>query len=211
MLRILTESGPFERLTHLTGYEEAFVSMYTEPDAFKELIGVLADFRMRLMEKIALHYKPDLIMTMDDLGSSTGPLLSIDMYRELIKPADSKVLKAIKDRGVYAIYHSCGHMQEFIEDLIEMGADMITPLQGGVNDHVYVQDKYGDRVVFEGCISSFVCMDHASEEDIRNEVRRVIDTFSAKKNYVLSTIMFNERNAEIIFDEGQKYGKEGDL
>jgi uroporphyrinogen-III decarboxylase len=207
-LRIKTESGPFERLWQLYGIENTYTAMYDEPEAFKALIHVLADFRIRVAEKTAKYYKPDIYMTMDDIGGAFGPLISPRMYRELIKPADRKIVGAIGDLGMMPLYHSCGCIQAFMEDLVEMGAKIINPLQGGINDQIAIEAMYGDAVVFENCMdNNLICFETTKEEDIRAEVRRVIDIFWPKQNIiVLTPYILPPKNFEIIIEEAGVYG-----
>jgi uroporphyrinogen-III decarboxylase len=207
-LRVITESGPFERLWQLIGIEDSYMAMYDEPEAFKALIDVLSDFRIRIAAKVAEYYKPDLFLTMDDIGSAHSPLISMDMYREFIKPADAKLVKAITDLGMIPIYHSCGCMQVFVGDLVEIGSKVINPLQGGINDQEAVEAKYGDVVVFENCLDNLCSLPDTSEADIRAEVRRVIDLFGPKQNVILlpAGFLMPPENRAIIMDESRKYG-----
>jgi hypothetical protein len=181
MLFIKTESGPFERLHQLYGFENAFIAMYDEPEAFWELLDALTEFRIGLYHKIGRYYQPDLVIMMDDLGSGNGPLLSLDMYRTFIKPFDARIVEAIHRIGAFAVYHSCGNMQVFIQDLLEIGADVLHPFQGGINDQEKAEADYGNKVVFCNCLDNLVHLPETSEEALRQEMRRVMNLFWKKR------------------------------
>ena len=205
LLQIRTESGPFERLHQLYGFENAFIAMYDEPEAFLELMGALADFRIRLFRKIAQYYPADLMLTMDDLGSSRGPLMSLDMYRRFIKPFDARIIQALRDLGVFVVYHSCGSMEAFIPDIIEMGADIINPLQGGINDQKSVEAEYGDRIIVSNGLDNIVHLPSTTEDELRAEVRRVMDIFWEKKNLIVLPNSYVPGYPDIILDEAKKF------
>ena len=207
LLRVFTESGPFERLHQLYGFENAFLAMYEYPEAFLELMDALSDFKVEIVRRLGRYYKPDIVFAMDDLGSNRGPLLSLEMYRALIKPFDAKIVQAIHDIGARVVYHSCGCMQAFVEDLIDIGVDMLHPFQGGINDQKMVQEKYGDELFFAGCLDNLVQKTEVTEEELRAEMRRVINLFRSKQNIFLETSTFWPERKKILIDEARKCGK----
>ena len=205
MLFAITESGPFERLHQMLGFAEAFIAMYDEPEAFKELMDALADFRIKLCEKIIDHYPVDVLMIMDDLGCQKGPLLSLDMYREFIKPYDKKIIDYIHSRNVKVAYHSCGSMEVFIPDLVEIGADLINPLQGGINDQLTIAKEYEGKTVFDGGLNNFVHLPSTTEEELRAEVDRLMDTFWDHQNLIVEPRSFTPAHIGILMDEARSY------
>ncbi|MCL2391745.1 MAG: hypothetical protein FWC66_03935 [Oscillospiraceae bacterium] len=207
-LHIFTDSGAYERFFQLYGMAETFVALIEEPELCLEIMDALADFRIKFYEKIATHYKPDTVFVMDDLGSSNGPLISMEMYREFIKPFDKKIIKSIHDNDIYVMYHSCGCMEDFIEDLIEIGADIIQPFQGGINNQEKAQEAFGDRVIFCRGLNNLVHLSSATEEALRKEMRRVLDLFWPKKNLIVQTLSYYPDNIPILLDEAHKYNAE---
>lgn len=210
LVRFMMESGPFERLHSLVGLEEAMISMYTEPEAFKELIEAITDSKLKLIDKLAEYYHPDMLCINDDLGSAGGPLISPEMYREFIKPSHKRLVEAVRGHGIIYIHHSCGHMQAFIDDLIEIGVQVINPIQS-MNDREYIARHYADKVSFEICLSTETDKLDVSEEVLRREVREAIDLFGPAKNFILTpTLLATERGGrkmEIIKDEAESYGR----
>ena len=95
----------------------------------------------------------DVVETADDLGGQTGLLISPGMYRELIKPRHAALNAAIQGRTQAKIlYHSCGAIMPLIDDLIEVGVDILNPIQPlpGLMDPGDLKSRYGDRLVFHG-------------------------------------------------------------
>jgi len=207
-LHIFTDSGAFERFSQLYGIAESYMALYEEPELCLEIMDALTDFRIRMYDKIATYYKPDMVVVMDDLGSSNGPLISLEMYREFIKPFDKKIIQSIHDNGIYVMYHSCGCVENFIEDLIEIGADAIHPLQGGVNDQEKIESLYGDKIAFCCCLDNLVHMDSSSEEDVRSEMRRVLNLFWDKKNIIVQPKSYIPQNVKYLLDEARRFNAE---
>ena len=206
LVKFILESGPFERLHSLVGFEEALVSMYTEPDAFLELIEAITDSKIELIHRIAKYYRPDGLCTFDDLGSAGGPLLSVEMYREFIKPSHKRIVDAVRSHGIIAFQHSCGKMEAFLDDFVDIGVQVVNPLQP-VNDWETVAKKYKDKISFEVCLSTASCMIDASEETIRSDVRKAIDIFGPHKNFMMFPTVLEPWKMDIVRDEMERYGR----
>jgi hypothetical protein len=210
LLRIMMESGPFERSHHLLGFENAFIAMMEEPEDFRALIDAIADYKVKLIEKVAKYYKPDEIMFQDDLGTAKGPMISVAMYRELLKPAHRKIAEAIQKNGIMYTHHSCGHMEAFIDDLLELGVQMINPVQP-MNNQAALAEKYAGKLTFEVGGESLANYEDASEEAIRSDIRRIIDTFGPHMNLVMICYPTNVRtlgSIDIAIDEIRRYGRQ---
>lgn len=209
LTKIMLESGVFERLHALVGFENAFIAMYEEPEAFHELMDAIADFRVKVINKIAKYYKPDVIMNMDDYATQTGLMMSPAMFREFIKPYAARVGKAILDNGIIYAHHSCGKVDALVGDIVEMGATMLNPVMP-INDVDMLQREYGEKLVFEGGMDTQMVIDYpgATEEQIRAEVRRAIDKFAPFGNYIAAAQSCSFEREGIVLDETMKYGKD---
>jgi len=208
VMRIMLESGPFERSHHILGFEGAFIAMYENPGEYKALIDAIADYKVKLMEKLIDAYKPDEIFAQDDLGHAQGPMFSLDMYREFIKPAHIRISETIRSKGVIHTHHSCGRMESFIDDLLEVGVQILNPIQP-CNDWNAIAEKYSDRVSFEVGADFNIAREKSTEEDIRGEVRGIIDLFGPHKNIMLGVFPSNKtclEKMDIAIDEARSYG-----
>ncbi|MCR5845406.1 MAG: hypothetical protein K6G78_02415 [bacterium] len=201
------ESGPFERSHHLLGFENAFVAMYEEPEAYAELTMAIAQWRAEAMTRCFKAYKPDFVFSHDDLGHAHAPFMSIDTYRKFIKPCHKLVIDAVHDVGALYVNHSCGCMQQYIGDLIEIGVDAINPLQGDpVNNVEQVARDYAGKVVFQGGIAPFIHNPGTTEEQLRAEVRKVCDLFAPTKSLILDLQSLGPGVTDILLDESESYG-----
>ena len=207
-VRFFMESGPLERSHALLGFEGAFTAMYDEPEAFKELVSAITDYKVKLLGYVCQYYQPDDVFAQDDLGTNSGPMLSLTMYREFFKPAHIRISEAIRQGGAIHTHHSCGCMQEFVDDLLEVGAQVLNPMQA-CNNRKSVVAKYADRVSFDVGIDGLACRNDATEEQIRAEAREIIDLFAPHSNTVLMAFPTNASvmgNYDIALDEARVYG-----
>lgn len=207
LLTVFWESGPFERVHHLLGFEEALSAMYEEPEAYKELTEAVTDWRIDAMTRCFAAYKPDLVFTHDDLGHAHGPFMSLEKYRELIKPSHKRLFEAIHATGTLVLSHSCGCMQQYIDDLIECGVDVFHPIQAGtVNDREEVARKYGGRIVVQSGLAPLIHEPWRTEDELRKEVREVIDLYAPTGSLVLDLAALAPGASEIMLDEAISYG-----
>lgn len=207
LVRMFCEKGPFERVNALMGFEEAFVAMITEPEAYKDLIDAVADWKIQLFEKLIDAYHPDELLVHDDLGSSHGPLISIECYQKLIQPAHKRMVEAVHKKDAFYTHHSCGLMQDFIPLLIENGVDMINPLQY-VNDWEMIVQTYHDRVSFNVNLSYHGNYFEAKPQQIIEDVHRAIDIFAPYQNVVVESRLSNKllpENQKLSTEEARRY------
>ncbi len=194
-------TGPWERVQALMGLEEAFVSIYEEPEELKALLNAITDYKINVIKKLGQYYHPDQFFFQDDLGTANGPMFSVDTYREFLKPCHTRIAQAIHELGAIYIHHSCGWMDALIPDLIEAGVDSFNPLQS-MNDWKGIVEKYGEITHFDVGVGS-TDLSTNTNEIVKNNVHEIIDTFAPTKH--LSVMCF-PTNAEALplMDVAQK-------
>jgi len=120
----------------------------------------------------------DIIKIGDDLGTEKSLMISPNMYREILKPIHADFIDFIKARTKAKIFfHSDGDVAPLIEDFIEMGIDILNPIQtsaGSMSDLPALKKRFGDNIVFCGGIDTQNILPHGSPEEVRQEVRRVM-------------------------------------
>jgi uroporphyrinogen decarboxylase len=120
----------------------------------------------------------DIIKIGDDLGTEKSLLISPRMYREILKPIHADFIDFIKARTRAKIFfHSDGDVAPLIEDFIEIGVDILNPIQtsaGSMADLASLKKRFGSNIVFCGAIDSQNILPHGSTDEVRNEVRRVM-------------------------------------
>ena len=206
-LRLFIESGPFERSHHLLGFEHVFLAMTLFPDDYADLINAITDYKIDLLNHLLPAYRPDDVFFHDDLGTCNGAMMSLDMYRRFLKPAHARIGETITSYGVIYNHHSCGCNQQFLDDIYECGARAFNTIQS-MNDRKAIAEHFKRTAAFEVAIDS---VNTGTEEQIRQEVRDVIDTFGTYKNVILGTVASDVNRlpyGDIARDEALRYGAE---
>lgn len=145
VVAVTTLTGPFERATCLTAFEDCLVNAISEPEAFSGLIGAIADYKIALIDRIWAAARPDVINFHDDWGTAKSTFMSPALWRETIKPHIKRIYDAIHGHGMLVCQHSCGAIAALVPDMIEMGCD-IWEAQRDANDIPALQAQYGEDI-----------------------------------------------------------------
>lgn len=146
LMAVVLFTGPFERATTLTSFEDCLVDLITEPEEFSELIGAIADYKIALIHRIWDCAQPDIFYLHDDWGTTKSTFMSPELWRQVIKPHTQRIYDAIHAHGALVVQHSCGRVESLIGDMVEMGADAWDG-QNECNDMDALRACYGDRIV----------------------------------------------------------------
>jgi len=119
----------------------------------------------------------DLIALGDDIGMQRAPMMGLALYREYLKPRLARVIRAAQEikPDVLIQYHSCGYALPFLEDLIEVGVDILNPVQPECMPFAEIHAKYGDRLSFNGTLGTQSTMPFGTPEDVRRVVHENLD------------------------------------
>jgi uroporphyrinogen decarboxylase len=171
---------PFERAYAMQGMETFLLNMAQDPDFARALLEKIAVYCKQLMGRFLeeLGDNVDIIKIGDDLGTQKSLMISPKMYREILKPVHADFISFIKARTKARIFfHSDGDVAPLIEDFIEMGVDILNPIQtsaGSMSDLPSLKKRFGSNIVFCGGIDTHRVLPFGSPEEVRQEVRRVI-------------------------------------
>jgi uroporphyrinogen decarboxylase len=210
--------GMFEGAWFLRGMEQFMVDMVSN----KALAGALLDKVLQIMVGFYGVYLDeigdvvDIVPTGDDLGGQRGPLMRPDLYRELIKPRQRELISFIKSKTKAKIFfHICGDFTPFLDDLIEVGVDIVNPVQlTALNmDAKTLKENWGDRVVFwgGGCDTQRV-LPFGSEDEVVLEVRQRIGELAPGGGFVFSQVHDIQANTPpqnivAMLDAALEFGK----
>jgi uroporphyrinogen decarboxylase len=183
-------TGLFQQCWFLRGMERFFVDMILNREFVEALLDRVVTVYTRLWEKFleAVGEYVDFVETADDLAGQTGPFISPCMYRELIKPVHARQFAAIRSRTKAKIfYHSDGALMPLIDDLIDIGVDILNPIQPlpGLMDPEELKTRYGDRLVFHGGLDVQSLLLKGSPEEVRSVVRRYLDVLGPER-YIMA-------------------------
>lgn len=203
----------FERPWMLRGMANLMLDYYTHPDEIQKLHGAMCSVYIDYIETAARLLDPDGYWTSDDLGHQTGPMMGLPTFRELLLPFYRSVGARLEDLGMHFWLHSCGDNTSYLPDLIEAGVTVFHPVQKHTMDEAGVAGRFGDRLTFLAGLDVQHTLVEGSPDDVRREVRFLIDTFDrrdggmciAAGNGIVGGTPIE--NIEAFLDEAVTYGR----
>ncbi|MBP7053201.1 MAG: hypothetical protein KBE65_19515 [Phycisphaerae bacterium] len=175
----------FERAWTLAGMENVLMAMVSDPRFAETLLDRILEFNLAIIEN-ACTWVVDIFRFGDDWGHQRGVLMGPDLWRRFIKPRFRAMCDLVKSKGKLVMLHSCGKVDELFDDLIECGLDIFNPFQPEVMDVFEVKKRYGDRLTFYGGISIQRTLPFGTVQQVRDEVRRLIDGVGEQGGYIAS-------------------------
>ncbi|MDI7277301.1 MAG: uroporphyrinogen decarboxylase family protein [Anaerolineae bacterium] len=158
----------FERAWFLVGLDNLLMAMRQEPARVRSLLRRIADHQIAIAEQY-VRCDIDGVFVGDDYGTQRALIMGPELWRELIKPELVRILGTYKRAGKWVRFHSCGHVTEIVDDLIEIGVDIINPCQARANDLAEWGRRFSGRIVFEGGVDTQVTMTLGTPEEVRAE------------------------------------------
>ena len=170
----------FEQAWYLRGMEKLLVDFYFNKKFAGYLLDKITELNCIAVTKL-ISCGIDVFYTGDDVSTQQDLMMSIDMWRKWIKnrtkiPIDK--IKKIKSDALI-LYHSDGNNYKILGDLIEIGCDVLHPIQPECMDVIKVHKEYGKDVAFWGTIGTQKLMPFGTPKEVKNEVRRIIHEFDA--------------------------------
>lgn len=162
----------FEAACTLFGYNEIFKSMIKEPRKVELVLDRLFEIAYR-QAKLLVEAGVDQVYNGDDVGAQTTMLISPLQWRRFLKPRYEKLADIIHGGGAFFHFHSDGWIEPIVQDLIEIGVDVLEPLQPESMDVRKIKEKYGGKMSFEGGIG-VQTLPFKNRAEIEQEVREAI-------------------------------------
>jgi uroporphyrinogen decarboxylase len=181
------ETTIFETSWYLTGLEKLLTDLLMEPDYLHPLLDKIAEINLETGKRL-IRAGADIIWAGDDFGSQSGMIMDPETWRYLFKPRIKKVFEGFRQTNpeIKIAWHSCGSILPIIPDFIEIGLDILNPLQPlatGMNPEFLVKE-YGRDLVFFGGIDIQELLPYGPIQKIRDEVTRRIEIFGKYQGYI---------------------------
>jgi hypothetical protein len=205
LLYQMIHNGLLERLQNLMPFEEALCALLTDPDEVEELFAALADYKCRLIEKIAKYYKPDIICYHDDWGTQRGLMCSPETWRELIKKPTKQIVDYTHSLGIKFELHSDGLVKELIPEVVEdLKVDGLNIM--AINDIPELKKITGKRVVYDVFVDTqkYDVLDaqgKLTEEQFRSGLREDILQQARGGSYIPCMILVRPDWQPVILEE----------
>ncbi len=200
------------RLEYLRGHEAAWMDPYDHPDALRRILDRLAGIAVDAIDRLA-----DLgahgIMSCDDWGLQDRPMISPALFDEFWKPVYRRVYHHAHERGMLTFLHSCGHIADLLDSLIEAELDVIQMDQQENMGMDRLAERFGGRITFWCPVDIQQTMIHGTVSDVRSYARRLMDTFGKYNGGFMAqwyssplAVAHAEEKIKAMCDEFVRYG-----
>ena len=196
--RVTLGFGLWERLFSIMRFEDALCALVEEPEECYEFFGAMADYKIRLHNKVIDHYRPDVLIMHDDYGNGTSLFMDPQTWRKLIKPHLKRVVDAVHARGVLYEHHNCGHFAPIMDDLVELGIDA-TNLVHPSNNIEWLKANYDNKMAFLGGFNAqMYCSPDATEEAILEDLEHTFAVMAPGNGFVPLCLSFYSKHMMFI-------------
>ncbi len=204
----------FETAWNLVGFERFLMDFYTEEPYVLRLLDRLLKFAKDCGHRL-IDLGVDALWTGDDVGTQEGMLISPDVWRSILKPRLRELYQSYRQNNpdIKIIYHSCGSIVPIISDLIEIGVDILNPIQPLAKDMDLFELKrtHGHSLSFFGGVDVQEVMPKGSIADIENHVRDRIQAAAKGGGFIIAPAHVIQpdtavTNVKAFFNAVKKYG-----
>ena len=172
------------------GMEDTLVNLMTEDEATLDLarrkLGMEIGILERLLDKAGDAL--DFMWLGEDLGTQIAPMISLDMYRRVLRPMHQQFIDLAKAYHLPVMVHTCGSSSWVYEDFIEMGVNAVDTLQPEAANMspAYLKEHFGGRLSFHGCISTAGPLAYGTPEDVVRNVTETLEIMMPGGGYHLA-------------------------
>jgi uroporphyrinogen decarboxylase len=166
----------YERLWAIRGMQNTLLDFLEHPYELTRLSRAILDHHIKAVRHFAAC-GVDGIFTSDDLGSQRALMMSPATFRRFLKPLYAELIAETHALGMHFWLHTCGNVMDIIEDFIEIGLDVIHPIQAHTMDYCQVADRFGGRISFLVGIDVQHLLPEGTEEEVRTGVQEVARIF----------------------------------
>ncbi len=194
----------------LTGFNKMMKMLFTRTKEVEFILDNLHRIRMQ-QAKLLCEAGVDVIVDGDDVGMQKSMMISPSMWRKFLKPRYAELAALCHRYGVFFLFHSDGWIEPIIPDLIEIGVDILNPVQPECMDPAEIHRKYGDELCFDGTLSVQRTIPFGTVEDVVREVKERIRTIGYT-GLILGPSHAIQPEAPVeniiaIYEAAKKYGR----
>ena len=167
----------FEMYWRLRGMEQAMLDMASDPELAGEMLRRCGEFAVALSEAACTRFPLDWLWAGDDVAGQQAMMFSPETWRRMVKLHLARCFDVGNGHGLAVAYHCCGALRPIIPDLIEMGLDVLNPIQAGCPgmDPLELKHDFGHDLTFMGGVDTQGLLPNGTADEVRRATRRLID------------------------------------
>jgi uroporphyrinogen decarboxylase len=180
----------FQHPTFLRGLESLLMDLVLAPELAHYLLDKFTDFYVSYFDRL-FSTAPglvDILRIADDFGMQDRLLISLDSFSEFFAPRIKRLVDMAKSHNVYVMFHSCGSVAPLINSLIDLGINILDPIQPHAKDMdpYFIKEQFGSHLCLHGAIDTQHLLTKGSEQDVEEAVRKAIVELGRGGGYILA-------------------------
>ena len=183
---VLIYGSHFEKAYFSRGIENFLADMAGEPAFARKLLNKIIEKNLVMLENFLSLPEIDGVLLGSDWGSQIDLLMSPSVWEEMIRPGEQREYDLVHSYGKDVWVHSCGCVEKIIPSLVEIGLDVLNPVQPEAMDIRKLKEQFGDKLAFWGGISTQQTLPYGTPDEVREEARGVRDILAKGGGYILS-------------------------
>ncbi|HVO42019.1 MAG TPA: uroporphyrinogen decarboxylase family protein, partial [Aggregatilineales bacterium] len=166
-----TPTTIFESAWALRGFDQLLTDLVAEPERAERVLDITCNYHTAVTQHL-VRLGVDMIWLGDDMGVQNAMLMSPAMWRRFLKPRMATLIASLRaiNPTITIAYHSDGMIYPIVSDLIEIGVDVLNPIQPASMDPVRLKHAFGDRLCFWGSVDIQHTLPYGTPEEVRAEV-----------------------------------------
>jgi uroporphyrinogen decarboxylase len=171
----------FEMYFRLRGMRNALMDMVLDDELAREMFKRCTDFSIALAEQACKRFPLDWLWSGDDVAGQDALMMSPEMWRQQIKPQLQRVFDVGKAANLWVAHHCCGSLRPIIPDLIEMGLDVLNPIQCNCPgmDPLELKKEFGHDLAFMGGVDTVDLLPMGTVEQVHRATARLLEGMTA--------------------------------
>ena len=156
----------------------------------------------------------DGIFTSDDLGTQSSTFFSVRIFREFFAPYYKEIIDRVHELGMHFWLHTCGNIEAFLPEFIDLGIDVLHPIQKYTMEEKRIAGAFGDKIAIWSGFDVQQTIPYGTPEEVRREVRFLIDTYARRDGRFMLTLGNGAtpdtplESLDALLDEALRYGAE---
>jgi uroporphyrinogen decarboxylase len=183
-------AGIFERAWYLRGFEDFLMEIMIEKKFAHAFLEKILARQLEAYASIIEYIGPYIegVWITDDVATQDSLMFSPEVYREMVKPYQKRLLDFLRSKNMKVVFHTCGAVYPLIRDLLDIGAEIFHPIQLNAKgmDSTALKKEFGKDAVFWGGGCDIGVLQYGSVEEVRNEVKRRIDDLAPGGGFVFT-------------------------
>jgi uroporphyrinogen decarboxylase len=179
----------FETAWYLVGLEKFLLDLVNDESYVQPLLDRILEINLETGKRL-ITLGADMIWAGDDFGGQEGMIMSPELWRRIFKPRIKYLFEELKsvNADIKLAWHSCGSVRPIIADFIEIGLDILNPIQplASQMDPFILKSEFGKDLILFGGIDIQQLLPSGSPAEIKDDVRRKIDVLGKDGGYIIA-------------------------